>query len=119
MQALRETVAARPQRAHGDPPAEVLREYVRSWETRDLESLADQEATVLLGTDDGAKLWVNDKLVHTTAHTRAAAPEQETVKVMLRKGVNRIVLKINNGDGGHGFYFTLMSEQELKAVPLP
>src|SRR5262249_45464120 len=35
----RETVAARPRGPSGDPPAEVVRDYVRSWETRDLESL--------------------------------------------------------------------------------
>jgi hypothetical protein len=87
-----------------------------SYLTRDIESPAEQEATVLLGTDDGAKLWVNDKLVFTSKATRAAAPEQDAVRVRLKKGVNRVVLKINNGDGGHGFYFTVLAEQELKAA---
>jgi putative membrane-bound dehydrogenase-like protein len=85
-----------------------------SYLTRDVESPADQEATVLLGTDDGAKLWVNGKLVFTCRATRAAAPEQDTVPVRLKKGVNRIVLKINNGNGAHGFYLTVLAEQELK-----
>jgi hypothetical protein len=26
------------------------------------------------------------------------------------------VLKINNGDGAHGFYFTALAEQELKTA---
>jgi putative heme-binding domain-containing protein len=85
-----------------------------SYLTCEIDSPAEQDATVLMGTDDGSKLWINDKLVHTSKVTRAAAPEQDSVKVKLKKGVNRIVLKINNGDGPHGFYFTVLSEQELK-----
>src|SRR6185503_20399601 len=35
----RETVAGPPRASHEDPPPEVLAAYVRSWETRDLDSL--------------------------------------------------------------------------------
>lgn len=35
----RETVAGVPRAAHEDPPPEVLAAYVRSWETRDLDTL--------------------------------------------------------------------------------
>jgi putative membrane-bound dehydrogenase-like protein len=87
-----------------------------SYLTREVVSPVDQEATILTGTDDGAKLWINDTLVFTSRATRAAAPEQDTVRVKLKKGTNRIVLKINNGNGAHGFYFTILSEQELKPV---
>jgi putative membrane-bound dehydrogenase-like protein len=83
---------------------------------RDVDSPADQEATIALGTDDCAKLWVNEKLVYTNRLHRAAAPEQDAVKVRLQKGKNRILLKINNGDGDHGFYLTLTAEQEVKRV---
>lgn len=85
-----------------------------SYLTREVESPIEQEATVHLGTDDGAKLFVNGALVHTSRQTRAAAPEQDRVTVKLRKGTNRLLLKINNGDNPHGFYFTLLSEQEVK-----
>jgi len=83
---------------------------------RDVDSAADQDATIALGTDDGAKLWVNGKLVYTNRAHRAAAPEQDSVKVHLQKGKNRLLLKINNGNGTHGFYLTLTAEQELKRV---
>lgn len=96
---------------HGEEAAESV-----SYLTREIESPADQEATLLLGSDDGAKVWLNGELVHTSRQTRAAAPEQDTVKVRLRKGANRLLLKINNGDGPHGLYCTLLSEQELKPV---
>ena len=85
-----------------------------SYLTREIISPVDQEGTVLLGSDDGAKLWINGALVHTTRETRAAAPEQDTVKVKLKKGTNRILLKINNGNNPHGFYLTVLTEHELK-----
>jgi putative heme-binding domain-containing protein len=84
---------------------------------QEIDSPEDQEATLLLGADDGCKLWVNDHLVHTDRQHRAAAPAQDAIKLRLRKGSNRILLKINNGNGPHGFYFTLLAEQELKRAP--
>ena len=81
---------------------------------RQIESPIDQDATILLGTDDGCKLWVNEELVHKTNATRAAMPEQDVVKVKLKKGKNSILLKIDNGDGPHGFYFSVESPDELK-----
>src|SRR5262249_34543443 len=83
---------------------------------RDVESPAGQEATVLLGVDDCAKLWVDGRLVHTSREHRAAEPGRHAVKVKLRKGVNRILLKITNGEGAHGFYLTVLAEQGLKRV---
>jgi putative membrane-bound dehydrogenase-like protein len=83
---------------------------------RQIESPVDQEATILLGTDDGCKLWVNDRPVFTSHAVRAASPEQDVVKVTLRKGKNKLLLKIDNGGDPHGFYFTVESPEELKRV---
>ena len=83
---------------------------------REIESPADQEATILLGADDGCKLWLNGAQVHANRSHRAAVPEQDSVKVKLKKGKNALLFKINNGDGAHGFYFTIVAEQELKRV---
>jgi hypothetical protein len=85
-----------------------------SYLSREFESPADQEATLLIGSDDCHKVWVNGDLVSTNRVHRAAAPEQDTAKVKLKKGTNRVLFKITNGDGAHGLYFTIVSEQELK-----
>ncbi|MCX7701065.1 MAG: c-type cytochrome, partial [Gemmataceae bacterium] len=82
-------------------------------------SPVDQPATVLLGSDDGAKLFVNGELVITVRETRAAAPDQNRATVRLKKGINTILLKVANGDGPHGFYLTIESGQELKAANTP
>jgi putative heme-binding domain-containing protein len=83
---------------------------------REIESPADQAATVLLGADDCSRLWINGEVVHSSRDHNAAVSEQYTIKVKLKKGVNRVLLKINNGNGAHGCYFTLLAEQELKRL---
>ena len=82
--------------------------------TRTIECPVDQEATILLGTDDGCRLFVNGIKVFGHDRTEAAVPERDSVTVKLKKGANAIVLKVSNGDNPHGFYFTIMSGQELK-----
>lgn len=80
----------------------------------EIESPADQDGRILLGTDDGAKLWVNGELLITTTAGRAAVPEQDSAPVKLKKGRNTLLLKIANGNGPHGFYLSVQAEQELK-----
>jgi putative membrane-bound dehydrogenase-like protein len=82
----------------------------------EVDSPSAQDATVLLGTDDQAYLWVNRKRVYQSTQHRAAVPEQDRVQVRLRPGRNTFLLKINNGDGEHGLYFSVRSEQELKLL---
>ncbi len=81
---------------------------------REIESPADQEAVISLGTDDGSKLWLNGTKVYETRAHDAAVPDKARVKVKLKKGTNQLLLKIVNGNNPHGFYLTLLSEQELK-----
>jgi putative membrane-bound dehydrogenase-like protein len=82
----------------------------------EVESPAAQDATVLLGTDDQAYLWFNGKQVYQNTQHRPAMPEQDRVPVRLQPGRNTFLLKINNGDGEHGFYLSVRSEQELKLL---
>jgi putative heme-binding domain-containing protein len=82
----------------------------------EVESPTAQDAILLVGTDDQAYLWVNRKRVYQNTQHRAAAPEQDRVPVRLEPGRNTFLLKINNGDGEHGFYFSVQSEQELKLL---
>ena len=82
--------------------------------TRTVESPVDQEATILLGTDDGCRLFVNGEKVFGHDKAVAATPEADSVTVKLKKGSNAILLKVSNGDNPHGFYFTIVSREELK-----
>jgi putative heme-binding domain-containing protein len=83
-----------------------------------IDSPIEQSGEVLLGVDDGARLWINGKDVFTTRETKAAAPEQHKVAVKLKKGANSVLLKVANGNNPHGFYFSLTSVEETKVVPV-
>ena len=80
------------------------------------DSPSDQDAEVLLGPDDGAKLFVNGKEVFKTEATRAADPGTDKIAIKLKKGGNAVMLKVANGNDPHGFYFTLLSKDEVKIV---
>ncbi len=82
----------------------------------EIESPLDQDAEVLLGADDGSRLWINGDSVFVSRETRAAAPEQNKIPVKLKKGTNTVLLKVANGNNPHGFYFTLTSKEETKVA---
>jgi len=82
----------------------------------EIESPAGLAGEVLLGPDDGARLWVNGKEVFVTRETKAAIPAQHTIPVTLVKGKNTVLLKVANGNNPHGFYFSLTTAEELKPV---
>jgi hypothetical protein len=85
----------------------------------EIEAPADLSATVLLGTDDACKLFLNGS--HVFGHRRhdPATPGRDQVPVLLRKGKNTVLLKINNGNGAHGFYFAVSSAEPLKMASGP
>ncbi len=62
---------------------------------------------VSLGSDDGIKVWVNGVEILANNVNRGVQPDQEFVDLVLKKGENKFLMKINNNQGGFGFYFRL------------
>jgi hypothetical protein len=62
------------------------------------------ETYLLLGSDDAVRIWLNDELVHSNPAYRGAYPDQDSVKVSLRKGWNKVLVKVLQGAGGWGYY---------------
>jgi len=69
-----------------------------------LFSPAPVETYLLLGSDDGVRVWINDALVHSNPAYRAASPDQDAVKVSLKAGWNKVLIKVLQGGGGWGYY---------------
>ncbi len=65
-----------------------------------------------LGSNDGVKMWINGKLVHSNIVARTAIPNDDVVTVPFKKGENVILLKIDQLGGGWGFFFTIIEGAE-------
>lgn len=67
-----------------------------------VQSDAARQAQVLLGSDDGMKLWVNGELVHTWHGARGVKRDEDKVGIRLQRGMNRLLFKVDQGSGGWG-----------------
>ncbi len=74
---------------------------------------ADVTIKIGLGSNDGCRLWLNDKLVHDQPIQRTAIPNQDILTVPVKKGENSILMKIDQFGGGWGFYFSILDGEEL------
>ena len=63
----------------------------------------DTDAVLRMGSDAGLACWVNGERVHFAPAPRALKVDQDSVKVRLKKGENRILLKIGQQSGPWGF----------------
>jgi len=70
--------------------------YVFSPENKDI--------LMLVGSDDGVRLWLNRELIHTNPAYRGAYPDQDRVQATLKKGWNTLLIKVLQGGGGWGYY---------------
>ena len=65
-----------------------------------------------IGSDDHVKVWLNGKLVHENwvQGGRGVVADNDRVPVTFKKGMNQLVLKIQNGGGGWGFACRLLTQ---------
>ena len=74
----------------------------------------DTETTMSLGSNDGAKVWVNGEEVFAENVGRGAAPHQDDFPVRLCEGENLVLVKITNLGGDWQLYLSLDDpEREL------
>ncbi len=69
-----------------------------------IDSPVRQAAKLVLGSDDGVRVWLNGTQVHENIVMRGAAPEQDSVDVMLAQGRNVLLVRVFNGTLAHGLY---------------
>jgi len=81
-----------------------------------LDAPADMDATLAIGSDDGAAVWLNGAEVYRQDVGRAYTSKQDRVPVKLKKGLNPLLIKVKQGTGGWGFCVHVENE---KGEPLP
>jgi hypothetical protein len=62
-------------------------------------SETEQNAMLEVGSDDGVKIWLNGKVVHSNNTVRPCSPGQDKVKIKLNKGNNTLLIKVTQGGG--------------------
>jgi len=98
------------QRATASPDGQIRlnphftpNEWVAAYAQAFLYSPAERDATLLLGADDAHVLWVNGERVSERQGRHISRADELEVKVRLRSGWNRILLKVADLDGGWAF----------------
>ena len=67
-----------------------------------------EQVSLLLGTDDGAKVFFNNRQVYRYFGIRGADPDLEEIPLDVRLGWNKLLVKVENNLGGFGFYGRLL-----------
>jgi len=72
----------------------------------------EQKALLVLGSDDGVKVWLNGAVVHGNNVSRGLNCEEDKIPVTLKKGWNPLMLKVINGGGSWGFCCAVKAPDE-------
>jgi CubicO group peptidase (beta-lactamase class C family) len=77
------------------------------------ESQEDKTQLVGLGSDDGVRVWLNGELVHENPTPRALNVDDDVFSVKLKKGTNRLLIKVVNDEQDWGYAFRFLSPEIL------
>jgi len=84
--------------------------YASCWAELD----KDLDVEVRVGSDDGYKLWIDNKQVAVVHEHRAAGQDQENHKMKLSAGKHLILIKVDNDWGGFSFCLRVVTPDGKK-----
>ena len=85
-------------------------DYSNAYHRTKLISDRDQLFEFGVSSDDGVRVWVNGKLVHSNFVLRGVTQNVDKVKAELHKGENDLLIKVANASGPDGLLVTMGSE---------
>ena len=71
----------------------------------------EMEAQLRIGSNDGAKVWLDGKLLLDCPDERGATIDDDVIPFHLKAGATPILLKISQTGGNWGFYFRITDAQ--------
>lgn len=83
------------------------KDYTVGYAWAEFESPRDTEAWLGLGSDDGVKIWLNGELVHDKWIRRPSRIDDDIVPMRLKKGTNKVLIKIQNATDQWSFIYRL------------
>ena len=83
-------------------------------------SSTDGPRTLLFGSGDGGKLWLNGEFLWGDPSGRSPERDRNRARVNLRRGWNEVLVKVLRAHGAWGLYLRFYDpERELKYSPAP
>jgi len=79
-----------------------------------LVSPSETDALLLIGSDDGIKVWLNGNLVHNKHQTRGLKRDEDEIPITLKQGENRLLCKVDQHYGGWGLIARVTSRDHTK-----
>jgi len=73
-----------------------------------------QEMVVAIGTDDSGKLWINDELIWKDSGSGQYYIDEHIARLKFRKGVNKVLIRLENGGSATGISFMLCPPNAVK-----
>ena len=78
---------------------------------REIQSPARRVARFEVGSDESVKVWFNGRVVHQRKGKRDITGDKDPIVVNLRKGTNRLLIKMLNTSGDLSYYFSRVYEE--------
>ena len=82
-----------------------------------LESPREQQTTMLIGSSDAVKVWLNGELVHYNFVDRYSSDYQDRAPVTLKTGENTLLVAVYNAGGRWSGFFGFTSQAEYTVLP--
>src|SRR5439155_5163099 len=76
-------------RSHGQRSSDVAHFFLVY-----VDSAAEQNAKLVLGSDDGCQVWVNGQQVHKNNASRGLTPAEDQIDAKFKQGRNVVVVKV-------------------------
>ncbi|MBB22978.1 MAG: hypothetical protein CMN04_08880 [Roseibacillus sp.] len=85
---------------------------------RTIEVSSARSLPVSFGRDDAIKVWLNGESILAKETQGGVAKDQDKLTLELKAGSNQLLVKIINGGGGSGFYFSTSPEvpEKIKTI---
>ena len=88
--------------------------YARTY----LHSPNDRTVRYAVGTDDGCRFYLNGTMLYEDTKQHGADPFGHFGRLELKRGWNRVLIKVENGGGGFGLYFRVFDD-EIRSSSTP
>ena len=82
-----------------------------------LNSAREQNTRMFVGSDDSVKVWLNGEIVREEIVGRSASDYRGSFPVILKQGINTLLVAVENRTGGWSGFFGFQADAEYTVLP--